>query len=94
MSFLRLLIIVALFYLIFKVLRGWTTPGPGRTGVEAGRRPAPPGKARTEDLVKDPLCGVYFPRSEGLAYMVDGRVLYFCSVECRDKFLQARNVKN
>ncbi|MBU2548422.1 MAG: hypothetical protein KKB20_08445 [Proteobacteria bacterium] len=86
--FIRWFLIVALFYLIYRVLRGMifaarppvsgpTRPEPGRVDTE-----------RTEDLVRDPQCGVYFPRSEGLASMVDGQVLYFCSQGCRDRYLE------
>lgn len=83
----RLLIIAVLFFLIYRLLKGWRSPDStrGRTA------PYPGGKKRTEatseELVQDPQCGVFFPKSEGIASMMDGTLLFFCSVECRDKYI-------
>jgi len=45
-------------------------------------------------LVKDPFCEVYFPKREGVHLSVSGQDLYFCSTECRDKFIESRNKPN
>ncbi|MBM3300537.1 MAG: YHS domain-containing protein [Deltaproteobacteria bacterium] len=43
--------------------------------------------ARTiDDMVKDPVCGVYVPYSQAFTAEHDGRTVYFCSRECRDKY--------
>jgi hypothetical protein len=47
---------------------------------------------RIDDLmIKDPQCGVYFPRRDGIALKSGGEDLLFCSPECRDKYLAARS---
>jgi len=53
-----------------------------------GRRPTVPREktGRGEDMVKDPQCGTYLPRSEALTKQVDGETWYFCSKDCRDKY--------
>ncbi|WP_429886314.1 YHS domain-containing protein [Geoalkalibacter halelectricus] len=58
-----------------------------------GRRPpqaSPPrrraGGRQGEDLVQDPQCGTYVPRSEAVEAQVGGARLYFCSTQCRDAF--------
>jgi hypothetical protein len=84
----RWLIIIFLFYLIVKVLRGFLAPKPG----EVGRRPKADERDRLE-LVQDSYCGVYFPRSEGVAHLVDGQVLYFHTAECRDKYIETHRGK-
>jgi hypothetical protein len=40
-------------------------------------------------MVKDPQCGAYFPRRDGIALKSAGGGLLFCSRECRDKYLAA-----
>ncbi len=46
-----------------------------------------PNNAMNQKLVRDPICGIHV--AEGLALpLKQGReVLYFCSAECRDKYL-------
>ena len=44
-----------------------------------------------DELVKDPVCGVYCPKKEAVAIKVNGKIYYFCSIECRDKFLKELN---
>jgi YHS domain-containing protein len=54
-----------------------------------GKRPTAPRKdktARGEDMVKDPQCGTYLPRSDALTRQVKGETCYFCSEECRSKY--------
>lgn len=51
-------------------------------GSGAARRPAP---RVTEDLVRDPVCHTYVPRSRAFPATIQGRAEYFCSEACRDK---------
>ncbi|MDR0881764.1 MAG: hypothetical protein LBP55_04390 [Candidatus Adiutrix sp.] len=68
-----LLIIAALFGLIFRVSRNFDrSSSPGETA---------------QDLVRDALTGVYFPKSEALSLTRGGETLFFQSLENRDKFL-------
>jgi YHS domain-containing protein len=39
------------------------------------------------ELKKDPICGTYVSTAGSLKQTVDGSTIYFCSKECRDKFL-------
>jgi YHS domain-containing protein len=64
-------------------------------GVFAGlRRPAsrpnttaPPPVRPGGVLHKDPVCGTYVSGDSGIAQTVDGQKVYFCSKECRDRFM-------
>lgn len=38
-------------------------------------------------MIQDPLCEAYFPRASGVHLKYGGEDLYFCSEECRDKFV-------
>ena len=42
-------------------------------------------------MIKDPYCEVYFPRRSGIHLRHDGQDLYFCSAECRDKFVASQD---
>jgi len=39
-----------------------------------------------EEMVRDPRCGVYIPRSNALKRRVRGETVYFCSRECEEKY--------
>lgn len=38
------------------------------------------------ELRKDPVCGTFVPMQSSLKRTVNGETLYFCSVECRDRY--------
>jgi YHS domain-containing protein len=42
-------------------------------------------------MIKDPYCEVYFPKRTGVHLKHAGEDLYFCSADCRDKFLAERS---
>jgi hypothetical protein len=91
MNILRLLFIIILFVLIYQILKGLVG---GRASRKAFSDQNEAASKDGEELVQDPQCGVYIPRSQGVASLVDGRVLYFHSHECRDKYLLARQGKS
>jgi YHS domain-containing protein len=79
----RLVVYVFIAYVTFLFIR--ITLGLKR----AGRRPRQsPGRIQGE-MVKDEVCGTYIPREEALTGVRDGTEHYFCSEECRRKFLQS-----
>ena len=96
MGILRLIIIVILFILIYYVLKGMTDSGEKRGKARPARtRPSfrGGGEEQFDELVQDPRTGVFFPRSEGVASLVEGRVLYFVNSESRDQYLKERQSK-
>jgi len=64
-----------------------------QTGRDVARRqaepqpPAQPTVIAGGDLKKDPVCGTYVSTSLALTHTVKGELVYFCSRECRDKFV-------
>ncbi|CAN2039822.1 hypothetical protein GMMP15_1490006 [Candidatus Magnetomoraceae bacterium gMMP-15] len=44
-------------------------------------------------MVKDQCCGVYFPKRECIETTINGQIMYFCSTECRDKFIEKSKQK-
>jgi YHS domain-containing protein len=71
------LIVGALVYTVYQMLK------------QALLKPSPPSakSSRGEEMVRDPECGTYVPRIDAVHAEVGGKPCYFCSAECRDKYL-------
>lgn len=41
-------------------------------------------------MVKDETCNTYLPKEDTLKEVIEGKEYYFCSKECRDKFLEQK----
>jgi YHS domain-containing protein len=42
-------------------------------------------------MIKDPFCEAYFPKRNGIHLNFGGKDLYFCSNQCKDKYLVAHS---
>jgi YHS domain-containing protein len=76
--------------LIFLALRGIFRQFMGgyrasRSSPSTDSRPA--SAVTAGELKKDPVCGTYVSTAGSLTQMVNGSPIYFCSKECRDKYL-------
>jgi uncharacterized protein len=64
----------------------------GRVFSEAVNPQANPERAKQADSVtggelkQDPVCGTFVPVSTSVKKTINGELLHFCSVSCRDKF--------
>ncbi len=63
------------------VARFFGAGGEVRHRGEKGRTRA----GAVEDLVRDPVCNTYVPRSRALTAAIEGRPEHFCSEACRDR---------
>lgn len=79
----RFLIILGLIYFAYRVIKSWMLPG----GVSKNKVSSEATGEIDDVMVKDPYCDVYFPKRNGVYLKIDGKDLYFCSTECRDKFI-------
>ena len=41
-------------------------------------------------MIKDPFCEAYFPKRNGVHYKHNGEDLYFCSEDCKAKFIEMK----
>jgi uncharacterized protein len=80
-ALLRLVLFAFIAYVAFLFLRIYR--GVKRMRPQAG---APPRQVQGV-MVKDEVCGTYIPRDEALVESRDGTEHYFCSDECRRRFL-------
>jgi uncharacterized protein len=79
----RFLIILVLIYVAYRAIKSWMLQG-GPSKTKVSREAA----GKIDDvMIKDPYCEVYFPKRNGVHSKIDGKDLYFCSTECRDKFI-------
>ena len=75
----RLLIVVLILFLLYKLLRKGISIAGRRSGA------APPA-AVGEDLVEDPLCHTYVPLSHACQATIRGKTVYFCSRKCLEQY--------
>ncbi|MGK2907932.1 MAG: PP0621 family protein [Desulfuromonadales bacterium] len=73
------LIAFFLIYTVFKIIK-----------QALFKSPAPPLEktSRGEEMIQDPQCGTYVPRSDAVTAQLNGTTHYFCSTDCRDKYQQ------
>lgn len=76
----RVLILLAVFWLIRELVRTLITAWSGRSASIP-----PPRK-----LERDPVCGTYIVAEAALKTSLDNEQQVFCSTECRDEYLRSR----
>jgi uncharacterized protein len=86
---LKLIFFIGLVYIGIKVFTLWKR-------LNAAVNRTVPGQAKgviDDVMVKDPYCNVYFPKRNGISLKSNGQVFYFCSKECKERFVQEMNSK-
>jgi YHS domain-containing protein len=76
---LRVVLFLIVLRLVLRFLHGLVrglSPGSG-----AGRAPR-----AAEQLVRDPVCGTYVPRTRALTTGSGAALRYFCSEQCREAY--------
>lgn len=80
----RLLVIVFLIFVVYLVLR--VLIGFAALSGRQRKRPEESGG----EMVQDPVCETYIPKSRAIEKKVNGQMVYFCSQQCVDAFEQKR----
>jgi len=75
----RAILLLILFSILLWALKGMFASGKAR-------RPTRGGTSEGEEMVKDPVCGVYVPLSSSVRKITGGRTVYFCSDKCKDSY--------
>ena len=81
----KLLLLIIIAYLAYRTVKSWVLRNlqvPGDSGS--------PNPKIDDVMVKDPVCGIYFPQREGVELQHDGQHLIFCSTACRDQYVADR----
>lgn len=71
-----------LWFFILTVVLYWAVKGLLSKGERKDHR-----DAAGEEMVKDPNCGVYLPRSNAVHLQSGSEHLYFCSERCRKAYI-------
>ena len=82
----KVLVILVLFYVSYKIVK--TFQRIKSQEVKDYRVDGTPSKG--EDLVQDPFCRTYVPKSQAYIKEINGRQQYFCSSECCEKYLSGK----
>ncbi len=83
----RLIYYLILAWLVYLIIRFFQNL--------ARRTQSPRPKPRLSGMmVKDEACDTYIPKEEALREVIDGREYFFCSKDCRKKFLEQRKRPN
>jgi uncharacterized protein len=78
----RLLIYFIVGVLIYRMVKGWMGGTAGTQTKVDGQAPE-----QVDDvMIKDPVCGAYFPKRNGVPLNHGGELLFFCSEKCRDRY--------
>lgn len=79
----KILIFIAVGYAGFRLLKSWIVKNI--TISQSGNQSS---QGEIEDImIQDPVCQVYFPKRSGVHLHHHGKDLYFCSPECRQRFI-------
>ena len=78
----RFIILALVAYVFYRALKKWITGG----GTGGGRKQATGGEV-DDVLIQDPVCNTYFAQRDGVHLRHEGRDLYFCSQQCRERYL-------
>ena len=85
-SFIVDIVFPLIFFLLLRsILR--SIFAPPRNVPRPTAPPQEPTVVAGGELKKDPVCGTYISTSLAVTRKVKGEVVYFCSNECRDKFV-------
>jgi len=82
----RFLVIAGLVYLGYRAIKSVI-------GQDASRKVSSSDKStgKIDDvMIKDPFCKAYFPKRDGIHYKHNGEDLYFCSENCKAKFIEMK----
>jgi YHS domain-containing protein len=74
----RLLILIFLAYVAYRLVRKYLAPG---------QRTEPPAQGGSiDEMVQDPFCKTYIPRRTAYRRVMAGKEYFFCSEACADRF--------
>ena len=85
----RFIIFFVVGYVLYRSLKSWMFPA-----ASSSRSVSSDTTAEIDDvMIKDPFCEAYFPKRNGVHLTFGGKDLYFCSNQCKDKYLAAQSGK-
>ncbi len=85
----RFIILFVVGYVLYRSIKSWMFPAASSSRPVSGET-----AAEIDDvMIKDPFCEAYFPKRNGVHLNFDGKDLFFCSTQCKDKYLADHSKK-
>ncbi len=90
---LKAITLIVFIFLIYKMTQSISAAFRGEARRRASGADGPTrskkrqGKIEEEDMVYDEVCGSYISEANAVKMELQGRTLYFCNDECRQKHL-------
>ena len=79
----KLLVLLVVGYVCYRAIKNWIMAG-GTTPETVTSDSV----GEIDDvMIQDPVCGVYVPKGSSIRLQNRGEELFFCSQECKEKFL-------
>ena len=79
----RILLYIILFFILYRIVRSILFP---KKRVFQQQKNEP--NLQGDETILDPICQSYFPKDSALKVKKGSEVVYFCSEECREKFIK------
>ncbi len=79
----KIILYTFLIYIVYLIIRFF------RALSKVKKSPHPP-RPVSGFMVKDEMCNTYLPKEDAIREIHQGKEYYFCSNECRQKFLQQK----
>lgn len=80
---LRLILYILIGYILYNVILYFKAANKKIKNSRQSKNPS-------NKMVKDEVCKTYLPEEEAIKEKHQGKWYYFCSKECRKKFLQSK----
>ena len=81
----RFIILIVVGYVAYRALKAWMFPNDSASKSVSGKA-----AGKIDDvMIKDPFCEAYFPKRNAVHLNFGGKDLYFCSTECKTKYIDA-----
>ncbi len=88
---LKIIFLAIALYGAYRLIKFITEQDEKPSVARSSQDSAPPSDLPEEETVYDEICLKYIPKSLALEYEHMGKKYYFCSGECRQKFLDTIN---
>jgi YHS domain-containing protein len=82
-GFVKIIFYALLAFIIYQTIRFFQTVNKVRRTHRSQNRPS-------GVMVKDDICNTYLPKDDAIKETSEGKEYYFCSQECRKKFVESK----
>lgn len=80
----RFLFWLLIGYVAYRIIKGFLDA--------RNKQPSPANSAEVETF-RDPVCGLYVSQEDATVGILEGEKLYFCSLNCLEKYQERLNTK-